>query len=143
METLIIIHGVSTLYMLGLIWFVQVVHYPLFPQIDPLQFETFALEHSRRTSIVVLPPMLLELGTAISLVMVQSTTLLPKFETLTGLTLLIIIWLSTFLLQVPQHVKLQQGFDKKSHRRLVNSNWIRTLAWTLRSILATLWMVRL
>ena len=49
--------------------------------------------------------------------------------------LLGIIWLSTFLLQVPAHQKLTSGFDERIHRRLVATNWLRTFAWTARSTL--------
>jgi hypothetical protein len=53
---------------------------------------------------------------------------------------LVVIWLSTLLLQVPQHNTLGAGFDDAAHRTLVLTNWLRTAAWTLRSLLV-LWMV--
>ena len=54
-----------------------------------------------------------------------------------GLALVTLIWLSTALLQVPCHEDLSNGFDTEIHRRLVATNWIRTVAWSLRSLLAT------
>jgi hypothetical protein len=56
-----------------------------------------------------------------------------------GLALLAIIWLSTAFVQVPCHNGLSQGFDAIVHRRLVRTNWIRTVAWSLRGLLV-LWM---
>jgi hypothetical protein len=53
-----------------------------------------------------------------------------------GLGLLTIVWLSTLLLQIPQHRKLARGFDSDAHRRLVTTNWYRTLAWSARSVIA-------
>ena len=50
--------------------------------------------------------------------------------------LLAVIWLSTALIQVPLHQRLGGGFDAEVHSRLVTSNWIRTVAWTLRGLLA-------
>jgi hypothetical protein len=47
--------------------------------------------------------------------------------------LLVAIWLSTMLLQVPEHGRLSAGYVADAHRRLVATNWIRTVAWTLRS----------
>ena len=35
-----------------------------------------------------------------------------------GLTLLAVIWLSTFLLQVPQHKALLGGFDPEAYNRM-------------------------
>lgn len=52
-----------------------------------------------------------------------------------GLDLIGVIWLSTRLLQVPQHRVLEAGSDPGAHRVLVASNWIRTVAWTARGIL--------
>jgi peroxiredoxin Q/BCP len=42
---------------------------------------------------------------------------------------------STQFLQVPCHTKLAAGFDQNVHRRLVKTNWIRTVIWSLRSFL--------
>ena len=57
-----------------------------------------------------------------------------------GLVLVVVIWLSTALFQVPQHRRLESGFDEQAHRRLVNTNWIRIIAWTARSILTLTWL---
>ena len=57
-----------------------------------------------------------------------------------ALILLIMVWLSTAFLQVPCHSKLNVAFDADAHRQLVNSNWIRTIGWTLRGILVA-WFV--
>jgi hypothetical protein len=47
---------------------------------------------------------------------------------------------STFAVQVPLHARLAAGFDPQAHRRLVLTNWWRTAAWSLRSLLA-LWIL--
>ena len=44
----------STLFMTGLIWFVQVVHYPLFSEVEPGDFLRYHAAHPRRTTRVVL-----------------------------------------------------------------------------------------
>jgi hypothetical protein len=53
-----------------------------------------------------------------------------------GLGLLLLIWISTILLQVPQHRRLQAGFDPAVHRRLVSTNWLRTIFWSARAAIA-------
>ena len=55
--------------MTGLIWFVQIVHYPLFLRVGADAFRTFSAEHQRRTTRVVAPLMLLEIATATGLVL--------------------------------------------------------------------------
>jgi peroxiredoxin Q/BCP len=43
--------------------------------------------------------------------------------------------MSTAWIQVPCHSELSQRFDAVVHQRLVTSNWIRTVAWTVRGLL--------
>ena len=55
-----------------------------------------------------------------------------NFYTTTWLMMLIGIWLSTFLLQVPAHEKLILKKDNQIIARLVKTNWIRTILWSLK-----------
>ncbi len=125
----------ATLYLAGLIWVIQVVHYPLMDRVPGAGFVAFHSEHARRISIVVVAPMLIELISAIALLVIRpqgvSVALLIAGALLVG-----IVWLSTFTLQVPLHRRLSEGFDPAAHRALVRGNWIRTAAWTLRAVVA-------
>jgi hypothetical protein len=122
----------ATLFMAGVIWFVQLVHYPLFARVDRAGFADYEIEHARRTGWVVAPVMLLELGTGALLLAVRPAGL-PLGVAVAGFTLLGVIFLSTFLLQVPLHRSLSGGFLEITHRRLVRTNWLRTAAWTVRA----------
>lgn len=125
--------------MTGLVWFVQVVHYPLFAYVEG-DFVRYEQLHTVRTGWVVAPVMLAELGSSILLV------LNPRFMTRTeasiGLALVIALWVSTWALQVPQHTTLSQGYDAAAQRFLVSSNWLRTLLWSVRSGLLLYWLGR-
>jgi hypothetical protein len=55
-------------------------------------------------------------------------------------SLTLLVWLSTMAIQVPLHQKLAGQFELASIRALVSSNWIRTVAWSMRS-LVLLWAV--
>jgi len=127
----LIANAATSLFLTGLIWFVQIVHYPLFAATGDAYFAAYAAEHARRTTAVVALPMLVELGSALGIVAFH-----PAPVSLAGAALVVLIWISTAALQVPCHNQLRQGFDAACHRRLVSSNWIRTLAWTLRSCIA-------
>lgn len=129
--TLLLIHAGATLAMVGLIWFVQLVHYPLFDLASERRFERFALEHQRRTSLVVVPLMIIEAVTALAL-LVAPPVGLGRGPLWLGLLLLALIWVSTALVQVPLHRRLSTGRDACTVRRLVLSNWLRTTAWTGR-----------
>jgi uncharacterized membrane protein len=137
--SILLSHVVSTITMFGVILVVQLVHYPLFAQVGEATYEAYQSEHMRRITWIVLPAMTVELVTAVWLV-VDPVAGLPAWQTWTGLALVGVIWAATGLLQVPQHARLTSGFDAAAHRRLLASNWIRTLAWTLRTALVT-WML--
>jgi len=124
--------------MTGLIWFVQIVHYPMMASFTRENFASHEKEHCDRTGWVVVPLMLVELSTFALLFAdrIRCNTFL-----ISGM-LLGIIWASTFLLQVPIHRTLLSGWNSQAHHRLVASNWIRTIAWTGRSLLlGWLWLV--
>ncbi|MEM7347162.1 MAG: hypothetical protein AAF485_23225 [Chloroflexota bacterium] len=139
LNLLLLAHAGVTLYMMGLIWFVQVVHYTLFNRIGSNVFTTYEQAHTQLTTLVVGPPMLLEAATTGLLLIVRPTDV-SLVQAGIGAFLLAIIWLSTMFLQVPQHGILSNGFDQAAYQFLVNSNWIRTIAWSARGFLA-LWMI--
>ncbi len=129
---------VATLYMTGLIWCIQIVHYPLFARVGKEGFAAYEIAHSNLITPVVGLPMLVELLTAGLLLFFRSPAI-GLSETIVGLALVVVIWLSTMFLQVPQHTILSSGFDATAHQFLVSSNWLRTIAWSLRGALV-LWM---
>jgi hypothetical protein len=136
---MLLAHAAATWAMLGLIWFVQVVHYPLFARVGAAGFPLYEAAHASRTTLVVGPLMVIELLTAVWLVATMPAGVSRPAAWL-GLGLVAVIWLSTALLQVPQHNVLARGFDPAAHVLLVTSNWVRTMAWTLRGGLA-LWLL--
>lgn len=127
------VHAASTLALTGLIWFVQVVHYPLLGEVGRAEHLAYHDGHMRRTGPVVAPLMVVELITG--LVFVARPGAMPGGAARFGLALLAVIWASTFLLQVPCHRRLAVSFDETAWRRLVRTNWIRTVAWSIRALL--------
>lgn len=115
--------------MAGLIWFVQVVHYPLMARVGAGGYSDYQRAHEARTTLVVAPLMLVELATAAVLAwLLRATPEAPL--AFTGAALVALVFASTFLVQVPLHTRLGGGFDAGVHRRLVLTNWVRTLLWT-------------
>jgi len=137
-ELLLMTNLAATLFMTGVLWFVQVVHYPLFSMVGRSVFPTYEERHAALTTRIVGPPMLVELATAVLLFWIRPTAVSTVSLSI-GLALLAVIWLSTALVQVPCHAALKRGFDAAAHRRLVWTNWVRTAAWSLRGLLV-LWM---
>jgi hypothetical protein len=132
---ILIANVLATGFMAGLIWFVQVVHYPLFAAVGSAEFAAYSRSHQSLTTLVVGPPMLLEATTAALLVAVRPASV-PAWMAWTGVALVAVIWASTALLQVPAHGRLSSGFDAETGSLLVATNWIRTAAWSLRAVLA-------
>jgi len=133
-RSLFLIQLASTLAMTGVIWFVQVVHYPLFARVGAAGFARYAQDHSQWTTLVVGPLMLAEAATALALV-VRPLPEVPAAWAWAGMALVFVVWLATAFLSVPQHSVLAAGFDARAHGLLVTTNWVRTLAWTLRAVL--------
>lgn len=131
----LLVHAGATLYMAGLIWFVQLVHYPLFARVGAAGFASYEAAHQRCTTFAVGPPMAIEALTALALAFRAPAGAAPWVPWL-GLALLAATWLSTALLQVPRHRELARGFDARAHRSLVATNWLRTVLWTARGVLA-------
>jgi len=136
-RNLLLIQILATAMMTGIIWFVQIVHYPLFLKVPSEGFVSYEQSHTVRTGFVVAPLMLIELGTAILLLLFTVTSagkvtigLNPLY--LSALGCLLVIWASTFFIQVPLHGLLEQRADSKAITLLVSTNWIRTFFWSLR-----------
>ncbi|MFK7998135.1 MAG: hypothetical protein AB8H86_01015 [Polyangiales bacterium] len=120
-------HSTSTVAMCAVIWFVQLVHYPLFARVGASEFKRYEQEHVQRITWIVAPLMLVELAAAVWLVADA-----PTLVHIIGLGLVGVIWLSTLFLQVPLHSQLSEGYDDALVHRLVRSNWVRTIAWSVR-----------
>ena len=133
--SLLLAHAACTWFMVGLIWIVQVVHYPLFALVGESGYRDYQRAHQTRIGVIVMPVMLCELALT-AWIALRPPAGLPAWAGWSGAALLGVVWASTLLLQVPQHRRLEDGFDGRAHGLLVGTNWVRTLAWSLRGALA-------
>lgn len=117
--------------MVGLIWTIQILHYPAFEYVLENRFAKFHEFHSKKITFIVLPIMVLELATAMLLVFNNTQSV----SMLVNLIFLILIWFCTFFLSVPIHNSLTGGKNLAAIRRLILTNWPRTVLWTLRLII--------
>jgi hypothetical protein len=123
------------LYMTGVVWFAQLVHYPLLDRGNPADFPAFARAYQRRTLWVVTPGLVGEIASAVLLMW-----LWPSPQSIAGLAALTAVWVSTCFWVIPAHLKLKRGYDREVHQSLVRRNLPRALFWTLRSMVMT-WTV--
>jgi hypothetical protein len=134
---ILLLHTAITWTLTGLIWTIQIVHYPLFELVGKDAFPTYHARHMWLITWVAGPLMLAEAASAALLWLLGGGSLLM------GLSLLplLAIWASTVIYQVRLHDHLTNGFHLDSIHQLIHTNWVRTLGWTLRSLclLALLW----
>ncbi len=132
--TLLLVNAAAVLSMTGVIWFVQVVHYPLFAAVGSEGWDAYHREHSRRTTWVVLPPMTADLVSSLALV-VAAPSGVSDAVVVAGAVAAVATWAATGALAVPAHRRLAGGWQPPVARRLARANWVRTIAWSAHAAL--------
>jgi len=141
-RTLLVIHLAATLFMVGLIWTIHYVHYPLFAYVGESTYASFQAAHVERIGKLLFVPWLTE---GITLIGVLALAFLGTHKVLrvpaviNGAAMAVVLVISGFW-SAPAHAKLADGFDTSIHDQLMTVNLIRTLAWTVCGICA-MWMV--
>ena len=112
--------------LVGIILSTQFVSYPLFLTVNQNQFKMYHDFYTKSVSYIVVPFMLIEIFTnAFNLYNINDVYPLYFVSTF----LLLFIWLSTILIQVPLHNSINLDYDTLQIKQLINSNWIRTILW--------------
>jgi hypothetical protein len=137
-DAIVVIVALASVWaMTGLIWVIQIVHYPLFDAVergvDDEAWRRFGDRHRTGISYVVGPFMLAEGVSGLWLV-ADPPGDVDRLLPIVALALMGVAYGTTALVSVPLHARLTQRFDDDAHRRLVATNWVRTLAWTTRGL---------
>ena len=127
-------HLIFTSIMTGVIWVIQIVHYPSFHFIEKELYTVFQKFHMNKISIIVIPIMLAELITGMMLFLDKSS---KSPFLIISFVILVLIWLITGVFFSKAHNELMTGYQELVVNQLVVMNWIRTLLWTLRLLLLT------
>lgn len=132
--TWLIIHAAATWFMVGLIWTIQSVHYPLFARVGGADLIAYENEHATRMLRLLAVPAGLEISTGAVLVWIRPAGVGLWLVLVSGV-LLVAIWTITAFVQVPLHRRLGDQPDGSVVQLLVRSNWLRTGLWTVRGML--------
>tara|TARA_B100001741_G_scaffold307521_1_gene302481 strand:+ start:485 stop:922 length:438 start_codon:yes stop_codon:yes gene_type:complete len=116
--------------LVGVILITQIVNYPLFKYVKT-DFTGFHKKYVKKIGFVVAPIMIIEVIIISGIILRDFNNNLIQLITI----LLLIIWTSTFFIQVPIHRQLSLGVKKKLNL-LVYSNWVRTICWILKLIIS-------
>ena len=131
---------VGSVGMFGVIWMVQLVHYPLMRFVPEPQFARFETAHRVRISWVVGPLMLIE-GVCVLVFLFAPPAGLAWWLPWAGAAAEAVAIGTTAFVSAPLHERLNAHYDSALHDRLIATNWIRTAAWTARAGLAIAMLV--
>ena len=137
----LVVQVAATWFMVGLIWMVQVVHYPLFRTVPADVFNSYEAAHTSAIGRLLILPAGLEVVSAAALVWYRPDGV-PLWMVMLSGALLAAIWVATALVQAPLHRRLLEGYDRAAVDRLIRTNWFRTGAWTLRGFLVAAMLFR-
>jgi hypothetical protein len=132
-EAVLVLNVLASWTMVGVIWFVQVVHYPLLSVVPVESASAVAVEHQRRTGWVVMLPMTIEGVTTLLLLAMVPAGVAWFVPWLAGIPLAVALG-ATVLLSVPRHARMASNPDPTVGRELVTTNWVRTIAWSLHGL---------
>jgi len=130
--------------MVGLIWTIHVVHYPLFAEVGDATYVAFQSAHVDRIGKLLFVPWLTEGITLLALLWLAFIAGRRELRTpvmIGAIAMAMVLVISGFW-SAPAHGELMDGFDTAVHDRLMTANLIRTLAWTVRGLTAV-WILSL
>ena len=131
---------VGSVGMFGVIWVMQVVHYPLMRFVSGEQFAHFETAHRTRISWVVGPLMLIE-GVCVLAFLFAPPAGLAWWLPWVGAGVEAVAIGTTAFVSAPLHERLNARFTQAALDRLIATNWIRTIAWTARAAVAIAMLV--
>jgi hypothetical protein len=124
----------GTAIMVGFIWTIQLLNYPMMAAVPADDFPAYEAVHTRRVSVLlaIIAPLEVVAAAGVALFVPD----VPRWLSVGAGAVLVAIWVSTGVYYAPIHGRLSSGFDPELLRRLVTTNWLRTGAWTVRGVAA-------
>ena len=139
-EAVLIAQILASVGMFGVIWTIQLVHYPLMAHIPPSAFVEYERRHTKAISLIVGPLMAVE-GPCVLAVFFARPSGISFWLALTGGIVEALAIGTTAFVSAPLHGRLEKGYDAALLSRLIRTNWLRTAAWTARGFIAVTMLV--
>jgi hypothetical protein len=115
-------------WVLGQIWMVQVIIYPLFARVGEADYLAYHRFYSRRIPVPVIAPGFLSFLLPVGVALFGPAV--PFWMTAANIASGMVSLLVTVLLQIPRHARLEKyGKDKATINELIRYNWPRT--WSI------------
>lgn len=113
-----------------LIWLVQIIIYPGMRGWDKARFVHQHRDYCRRIAFIVGPLMCSQAALALyQAIGAQNRTAIVQ------VLLIAVVWGVTIFVSMPLHGRLGRGYDARALTLLINTNWLRTVGWTLICLL--------
>jgi hypothetical protein len=129
-------------WVLGQIWLVQIVIYPLFAKVGEAEYVSYHRFYSRRIPLPVILP-----GFAsfiLPLALAYFGPAVPAWMTIANFVLGVVGFLVTVGLEIPRHARLEQlGRNETTIAELIQYNWPRTAAITLQAAVTMAMLIEL
>ena len=131
-----------SLYGVGMIWVLQLNHYPLYANVGRDAFSGYVAAHNERLLFPVILPSVLAFAGSLALAL-RHPPQVPDWSVWLVVCLNAVIAVSTGRVQGPAHSALaREGYSAPLVRKVLTTNWLRTAAWTANGVLLT-WMTAL
>jgi hypothetical protein len=136
---ILMLHLAGSFMLTGIVWWVQIITYPLIKETPEAVFKHVHRIYMRRVGWIAAPLMLLEMTTSILLIFFPPP-LVPHALLLINFGLIVLVWLVSTLILLPIHQRLSIGHPAHDVQHLIKMNWIRTSLWSVKGILV-IWIV--
>jgi hypothetical protein len=134
----LLVWTVVILYVLGGVWFAQIVVYPLFAKVGETEYVAYHKFYSSRIPLPVILPGFASFLLPIGLVFFGPESV-PLWMYLANVVCGLVGLLVTVALEIPRHAKLEEGGKQEAvMKELVLYNWPRTLSITGSAFLTIL-----
>jgi hypothetical protein len=142
---IVLTHLLATWFMVGMIWAIHTVHYPLFAEVGAESYVRYQAAHVDRIGPLLVVPWLVEGVTLLCLLWLAflGGRHSLRVPVAVGAVAMAVVLVISGFWSAPAHGELVDGFDAAVHDRLMTANLIRTLAWTVRGLTAAwiLWLM--
>ena len=134
---LLVFAAIVVLYVVGEIWFAQIVIYPLFAKVGEAEYVAYHRFYSGRIPLPVIIPGFASFFLPVLLMFVRPESV-PLWLAAANAAFAIVGLLVTVVFEIPRHRRLEQhGKNERTIWELTRYNWPRTLSITSCGFLTT------
>lgn len=129
-DVTLLVHAATTWYLVGTVWFGQLLHFSLFEYVGEAAFPNYLAAHVRSFAPAIFPVLGLNVISLGALIAGLRPAELPIGLVWLALALVLITGADTGLLVVPRLIRLGRKREVATMRSLVRVHWIRTASQT-------------